>query len=468
MKIVDKKTVLINNGNTLTDQHLGMYFGKSVKKFGVYASMRPDLSLTAITDALGNVYEKSSSKKDGFTPINSMAFEWEIDSNYIEKVYFTDPATITGGNGANQEVFTVYLNQKYYNMNDTFALDNRQLLFVVAPPKMVVADKWAFKVRLVADSLSTTVVPAYLAGGMGTIYRSNHYPELSERGYTKFVENTETHRQYLTRHRYSIDWSQQYAANGHVYFETEENKKKVYYKALKKEKEVLDQFLLGRENSMLFEHSNHDIHGKCLLQDLETQQDIPIGDGLIPQVEKYASLTVYSSMTSSILDTALEGLQDKSQKLTGNTYVIMCNKKMYNDFGRAMKQDDRLTKSNSEFLYSKEHGNVQIGATFDAYEFQGNKLIFTPNKALTQEYPSNGYGIILDLSADITTGKPALASFTLEGGEILTGTMEGLGGADGKTSGKISSGISGSQYHLMGYSGIGLFNPYKAHIMKEN
>ena len=51
---------------------------------------------------------------------------------------------------------------------------------------------------------------------------------------------------------------------------------------------------------------------------------------------------------------------------------------------------------------------------------------------------------------------------------MITGTMEGLGGADGKTSGKISSGITGSEYHIFGTSGIGFFKPYAAHLVREN
>jgi len=467
MKIVSKHTVLANNGDTLTDQHLGEYLGKSVKKLGVYASMNPELSLTAITDSLFNIYEgvNTKGKRIGHTPINSMTFEWDIDVNYIHKVKIV--GTVASGTHNVDDVFNMYLAEKYYFQNDIFKLENRQQLRVVAPPKMVSTTKWLYKVQLMADNTTTAVDNNYLVAGLTTLYNSNAYPEMSERGYTKFIASTESHRNYLTRHRHSVAWSQQFAANGDVYFEAKEGKNTVYYKALQKEKNLLDEFMLTREQANLTGVSNHDLYGKCLHQD-DDGQDVPAGDGLIPQAEKYASRTYYSVFTTGVARTVIKALTDKCKTITGNTLVVMSNKLLYNSFQDAILDDDRLKQSNSSFLYSMDKGDVKIGNTFASYEYGGNKIVFAPNTALTQEFPDKGYGIILDLTKDITTGKPAVATFTLEGGEMITGTMEGLGGADGKTSGKVSTGITGSQYHIYGTSGIGFFKPYASHLIIEN
>jgi hypothetical protein len=51
---------------------------------------------------------------------------------------------------------------------------------------------------------------------------------------------------------------------------------------------------------------------------------------------------------------------------------------------------------------------------------------------------------------------------------MIEGYVEGLGGRDGKTSGTVSTGVHGSEYHLIGYSVAVLFNPYKSFILKEN
>ncbi len=66
------------------------------------------------------------------------------------------------------------------------------------------------------------------------------------------------------------------------------------------------------------------------------------------------------------------------------------------------------------------------------------------------------------------SGRPNIAMFTLEGNELTEAWVEGLGGRDGKTSGTASTGIHGSEYHIIGYSLAVLFNPYKSFILKEN
>ncbi len=466
MKIVDRNTVLQNNNGTLTVGNIGTYLGENTKRLGVMATMYPENTLTALTDTLFNVYYGKTKKKESFTPINAMAIEWEIDVNFIKKVYL-DGYTNATELGANQEVFIVYTKEKYYDPGDTFSLENKQSLFVTKPPKRMSQNKWAYSVRLVASSLSTIVDVAYLAAGKYSMYVSNYQPELSSTGYTKFVSNTELHRNYMSRHRHGIQWSQYYAATENTYMETTIQNKRTYLKGRKKEVEVLDIFMYSRENNMLFGESNFDIHGKCLLQD-NKGQDIPMGDGVIKQAERYAGRYFYSTFTSNVVDTIIEALTTKANSLTGNTFVFVTNVKLYNDFGRGMKNDDRLKSTDGTFLYSIKSGKeIEIGGNFKSYTFQGNTIVFTPNKALTDRYPSEGYGVLLDLTPDAKSGKPGLASYTLDGSEMISGSLEGLGGKDGKSSGVISTPVTGSEFHVVGYSGIILFNPYKSHIVRE-
>ena len=91
-----------------------------------------------------------------------------------------------------------------------------------------------------------------------------------------------------------------------------------------------------------------------------------------------------------------------------------------------------------------------------------------PDRALSQEYPNYGYGIFLDISADLNKGRPNIAAFTLEGSEMVEGKVLGLGGEDGKTSGNVTSGVHASEYHLIGYGCGVIFVPYRSFIVKEN
>lgn len=56
---------------------------------------------------------------------------------------------------------------------------------------------------------------------------------------------------------------------------------------------------------------------------MDTGRPIPIGDGLIPQIEKFASKYAYSKMTLELFNTIIRTLNEKANKSTGNKYIIM-------------------------------------------------------------------------------------------------------------------------------------------------
>ena len=89
-------------------------------------------------------------------------------------------------------------------------------------------------------------------------------------------------------------------------------------------------------------------------------------------------------------------------------------------------------KTIGTYMYSKsankgQGGYVKVGATFDTYEYAGNQVSFVVDRALTREYPDKGYGVCIDLTADKTTGTPAVAKFTLTGKDFITNKVLGVG-----------------------------------------
>jgi hypothetical protein len=468
MKVVDKKTVIHNMGNTRTVQHYGTLLGNKPHKLGLVATLYPDLAITVLTDALRNVYFNPKSSASSFMPINSMVVEWDIDVNYIHKVNIAEDVTVATP-GLGKQPFTVVLESKYYDKNDTFALENRQQLMVIAPPQQLGAKRWSHTVILVGNDTSKHVDPRFLKRGRYTRYRSNFHPELSERGYTKYMSNTETHRNYMGRHRASESVSADYKMQEKVYLEVAKKDKVEYYKMHKHEKDCMDTFMLSKNNASIFSETNFDAQGKCLDQD-EAGRDVPMSDGVIPQIEKYCDKFLYSQLASEVLDDVLAAMVEKSDKPTGNNYAVICNERQYNQFGTLQKSDYRFNSPNdASFLYSKEKGGkVKVGAEFDSYTFQGNTITFIPDRALSQEFDLYGFGIFLDTTADLRTGRPNVASFTMEGSEMVEGYVKGLGGLDGKTSGDIATGVHGTEYHIIGYSATVVFNPYKSFILKEN
>jgi hypothetical protein len=467
MKIVDRSTVAQNLGDTKTVQSFGRLLGSKPHKLGLVVTMYKNLAISTLTDALKNVYYNPKKDSGSFTPINSMCIEWDIDVNFIKKVKI---AGTISGNGLGKKVETILLEEKYYDKNDTFTLENKQMLFVVSVPKRISAKIFEYKVTLVGNDLTKSINTTFATKGKSTRYRSNYHPELSERGYSKYVSNTETHRNYISRQRASVSWSGDFAMQEDIFIQTGKNNKSTasYFKMNKKEKECMDTFLLSREQNCIFSETNYDTNGKCLDQD-DQQRDIPMGDGVIPQIERYCDKFSYSILTSDVLDDVMSAMREKSDNATGNVYAVVCNEKLYDQVGKLMIADLRFQSSaDGAYFYSKSKGDkVKVGAEFDTYTFQGNTISFMPDRALSQEYPEGGYGIFLDTGADLASGRPNVSMFTLQGSEIISGNLNGMGGSNGNTSGEISTAIHGSQYHLLGYSGAVVFNPYKSFLLEE-
>ena len=90
MRIIDRETAsLALSSQTRTVQNFGKLLSTKPEKLGQVVHMKPDLSISMLTDALQNVYRQPKQAKSTFTPINAMAVEWQIDVNYIPKVRVT-------------------------------------------------------------------------------------------------------------------------------------------------------------------------------------------------------------------------------------------------------------------------------------------------------------------------------------------------------------------------------------------
>ena len=55
-----------------------------------------------------------------------------------------------------------------------------------------------------------------------------------------------------------------------------------------------------------------------------------------------------------------------------------------------------------------------------------------------------GFGICLDLTGDKAKGQPAMMAFTIRGMEFVKNSIAGVGGLNGRTSGEVSSRVTGS------------------------
>ena len=97
--------------------------------------------------------------------------------------------------------------------------------------------------------------------------------------------------------------------------------KETLYKMSKKEKTLLDNFLYVRNNGLLFNKCNVDVNGKPTISDPDTGRPIYIGDGIIPQVERFASKYAFSKLTIDVFQTVLATMNEKAKLPTGNRLI---------------------------------------------------------------------------------------------------------------------------------------------------
>ena len=219
--------------------------------------------------------------------------------------------------------------ERYYEKYDIFKIDaTMQQCMVVSRPVRKRDDYWEVIVRLIDNDYSTELDISGCQPGMTTRFQSNAHPELSEEGYCKAQSNIEKHRNYITTFRNDISYSSLYAAHEDVFIRIGEGKdrnslKEVTYKMDKKEKELLENFLTSRNQGLLFNKTNIDVNGKATIVDPGSGKPIYIGDGLIPQVERFASKYVYNNKpTVDVFNTIMQSMNEKAEKPTGNKLNI--------------------------------------------------------------------------------------------------------------------------------------------------
>lgn len=279
-------------------------------------------------------------------------------------------------------------------------------------------------------------------------------PELHEEGYVKWQSNVEKHRGYISTHRNDISWSAQYGALEDVFISIAEGKDQgnlteTIYHMDKCQKTLLDNFLTARNQGLLFSKGNVDpTTGRPTIVEPDTGRPIYISDGLIPQAEAYASKYAYNKLTINVLKTILQGLNEKAEKPTGNTYVFIVNEKAWYDIQDLLDTYLAQYHTDGAYLWSmKANDYVKVGAKgFDSYNYGGNTLVFKVDRTFSREFGyQKGYMLALDLTADKTSNQPPIAMFTIKNGDMITNKYKGVGGFSGLESGDVASPVAGSK-----------------------
>lgn len=471
MQVFDLNSIKSSMGSTKTYEDFHKFLGARPHRLGVVSRQYTDLTASYLTESLMNIYTNQS-KPSKFQSIDAFMFEWEVDVEFIKRVEF---AAVPIGDGSNGGDIIMAFKERYYEKYDTFRIEgSRQLVFVKTAPIRKADNYWEVVCQLVDADFSSILDTSYTQVGNQTRFITNYHPEMSEEGYTKYQSNIERYRNHISFHRNDIQYSSHFAALEDVFIslgknEGSGNQSQTIYKMKKKEQELLENFLFARNNALLFGKSNYDKNGKCTIVDPHTGRPVPMGDGIIAQIERYANKYAYAKMSANAFDTIMAYMRQKSKKSDGNQYVFIVNEILWTQIQKALREYLHQWQPTTPVFFSQKAGqNVTVGATFESYIFGGNQISFKVDKALTLEYNDKGYGICIDLTADLTSGTPAMQMFTLKGGEFMRNFVKGVGGLTGLESGEVSTPVAASRLVHSGFAGVGVFAPYRSFVIEEN
>lgn len=321
MTIAKFTTVRPTMSDTRTYEDFYKFLGTKPYKMGIVSRLYPDLTASYLTESLRNIFYQGRKSGNKYQPIDSLYFEWSIEVNDIKRIEF---AAIPEGDGAGGSEITMAFKERYYEKYDIFRIDgSNQQCIVVARPIRKADNYWEVQVRLIDNDYSSVLDFSACQVGMTTRFQSNAMPELHEEGYVKYQSNIEQQRNYITTHRCDDSYSALYAAFEDKFISIAEGKgqgdlTETIYKMDKKEKVLLDNFLYVRNNGLLFNKCNVDVNGKPTIVDPDTNRPIYIGDGIIPQVERFASKYAFSRLTVEVFHTVIATLCEKAENPTGN------------------------------------------------------------------------------------------------------------------------------------------------------
>lgn len=166
--------------NTKTYEDWSTYLGAKPYRFGVVARLYPQNTINFITDGLRNIFYNDAKGGSKFQTVNSLFYEWSIETNQIKKIAF---AAEPEGDGAHGQEITMAFTENYYQKYDIFMIDeSRQQCQVVSRPIRKRDDFWEVQVRLIDNDYSSILDETACQPGMTTTWKSMATVELSEEG----------------------------------------------------------------------------------------------------------------------------------------------------------------------------------------------------------------------------------------------------------------------------------------------
>ena len=469
MIIANFTTVKPEMAHSRTYEDFSKFLGEKPARLGIVARMQPyeDMTASYLTESIGNIVRNKEKSGNKYQKLDALVFEWEIEQNHIEYIPFVETPS---GDGSNGSEITMVFPRRYYEAEDTFMIqESKQMCFVMEAPTRKSDNYWVYQVRLMGGDREATLDLSACYPRAKTRWIGNVKPEYHSQGFVKFQSNVEKQRGYISEIRVDIDASSRYEALEQTFIKLSRGSEANGWESKifawpEKKRLLLDNFMAARNNSMLWQHTTMDENGKSTLSDRQGRPIIA-GDGIIPQINRFASKFSYSKFSPSLLNEIILTLSRKCKNVQGNQFAFVVNEKLYSDLQNTLSEFLMNHRVEGGHLWSKgSNGYVKVGATYDTYEFLGNEVIFHVDRALSIEYGDKGYGIMIDLSADKSSGRPAIEQFTVENKEIVENTLRGVGIQNGD----VSTPVAGIKWIMSGYCGVAVYAPFRSVVILEN
>jgi hypothetical protein len=379
--------------------------------------------------------------------------------------------------GANGVPFIVAFNSSYYNPRDIVKLENGSQLAIESESSFITEGVFEYTVRINTSDATETINTTYLVAGHDSGLTGKAYPEFSDKGYINAALSAEEHINYITKVRYDWSWSADAAATKYLIQDTVQlNGKSVNLNMITDKLwiDALEQYHFLKEMEFIYGKTTMDARGRCFRQD-EKGQDIVKGDGIIEQIADSCRQN-YTTLNIALFEDMLTDMSLKAAKRTGNTFLFTMGAQAYKEFGRIMRAEHKGWLTKDDLYVKSKNGKIVLGAEYNGFEFQGNGLYATVGSVF--DHPANvsvkdEEGRFLEswkiLAIDVTSydGVRNMHMIAKNGRSFVTGELDGIGGQDGKTSGKVSTLLDGSAKAIIGTLGIILHNPYSSYVLER-
>ena len=132
MLVANFTTKLPNMGQTKTYEEFSTYLNTKPHRLGVVARMYPENTLNYILDGLRNVFYNDAKGSNRYQPIDSLFFEWSLETNQIKRIAFANAPEQTGEGGTD---ITMAFTENWYQKYDIFRIDESgQMCIVLSRP----------------------------------------------------------------------------------------------------------------------------------------------------------------------------------------------------------------------------------------------------------------------------------------------------------------------------------------------